>query len=528
MSCFGFTRRSKLCGANWTEGTSPPSASGSISTNSITADPTNRKLLDKEMKGSPRLVSLIYAVPDHPWVASADGSDVRIAMTVGAVTDQPGTLQTVTRETQSTGAHWDVELTERTGNILPDLTIGADVAGTDPLEANEGISNRGVTFVGQGFVVEEKQARKLGLGEKGGIEKRIRPVRNGRDLTSRPRGVYAIDLFGLEMDEVRSKYPELYQWVRDRVKPERDQSRRKTYRERWWIFGEPRSEPVLISNCADQNERESAPFSVVNQPLTERDTEAMRKNYSSDLTDSQWQKVKVVLNTSRHRQHDLRRDILDAIFYLVKTGCQWRMLPGGFAPWQTVYYYFRTWKKRGAVARLLSVARRSARQEARREPEPSAVVIDCQSVPITRSGGLCGFDGNKKVNGRKRHIVTDTQGWTWAVKVHAANEHESQRALALLEEADENSGRLAAVFADKAYRGDLADELKEALGLQLKITTSESGEPGFSVEPRRWIVERTLGWFGGWRRLSKEYERLAETSEAMVRLASLRLAFSRL
>ena len=132
------------------------------------------------------------------------------------------------------------------------------------------------------------------------------------------------------------------------------------------------------------------------------------------------------------------------------------------------------------------------------------------------------------------HIVTDTQGWTWAVTVHAANEHENQTAFDLIEKVNRKSERIEAVFADKAYRGDLedeldlVDELDEALGLQLEITTSESDEPGFSVEPKRWIVERTLGWFGGWRRLSKEYERLAETSEAMVRLASLRLAFSRL
>jgi len=284
----------------------------------------------------------------------------------------------------------------------------------------------------------------------------------------------------------------------------------------------------LILDFAGKNERESASFSVVSRRFTESGTEAMRKDYSSDLTDSQWQKIGTVLNTSRHRQHDLRRDILDAIFYLVKTGCQWRMLPGEFAPWQTVYYYFRKWKKRGVIERLLNVARRGARREAGREPEPSAVIIDCQSVPITRSGGLCGFDGNKRVKGRKRHIVADTQGWTWAVGVHAANEHESQHALVLLEEADEKSERLEAVFADKAYRGDLEDDLDEALGLRLEVTEPKSDEPGFSVEPKRWIVERTLGWFGGWRRLSKEYERLAETSEAMVRLASLRLAFSRL
>jgi len=284
----------------------------------------------------------------------------------------------------------------------------------------------------------------------------------------------------------------------------------------------------LISNVAIENERESAPFSVVNHLLTEDDTEAMRKDYSSDVTDSQWDSIKAVLNTSRHRQHDLRRDILDAIFYLVKTGCQWRMLPGGFAPWQTVYYYFHKWKKQGVIAHLLSIARRGARQEAERAPEPSAVVIDCQSVPITRSGGLCGFDGHKKVKGRKRHIVTDTQGWTWAVGIHAANEHESQHAFRLIEQADQRSERLEAVFADKAYQGDLEDDLDEAFGLRLEITDSDSEEPGFSVEPKRWIVERTLGWFGGWRRLAKEYEHLAETSAAMVRLASLRLALSRL
>lgn len=268
---------------------------------------------------------------------------------------------------------------------------------------------------------------------------------------------------------------------------------------------------------------------VASQLLSENDAEAMqRKSYSSDLTDSQWQQIKTFFDTQRHRQHDLRRDVLDGLLYLVKTGCQWRMLPGGFAPWQTVYYYFRKWRRQGLVGRLLSVARRKAREEAGRAAEPSALIIDCQSVPITRTGGCCGFDAYKKVKGRKRHVVVDTQGWTWAVAVHAANEHESQRAIQLLEAAKKESDRLEVVFADKAYRGDLEDELAEKLGLRLEITESESDEPGFSVEPRRWIVERTLGWLGGWRRLSKEYERLAETSAAMVRLASLQLALNRL
>ena len=156
---------------------------------------------------------------------------------------------------------------------------------------------------------------------------------------------------------------------------------------------------------------------MVNRRLTENDTEAMRKDYSSDRS---------APNGTKSKRSSIPPDPVNTTCAATSwmpfsmwslAGCQWRMLPGGFAPWQTVYYYFRTWKKRGAIERLLSVARRGAwrgaRREAGREPEPSAVteeflVIDCQSVPITRSGGLCGFDGNKKVKGRKRHIAVDT------------------------------------------------------------------------------------------------------------------------
>ncbi|NBC18834.1 MAG: IS5 family transposase [Bacteroidetes bacterium] len=257
------------------------------------------------------------------------------------------------------------------------------------------------------------------------------------------------------------------------------------------------------------------------------------KRYNSDLTDSQWQHIKSHFDTSRQRQHDLRYDILDGILYLVKTGCQWRMLPGEFAPWQTVYYYFRRWREQGVIGYLLSVARRKARRDVSREPEPSAAIIDCQSVPVTRAGGLSGFDGYKKVKGRKRHIAVDTQGLTWAVLVHAANEHESGRAMDVIEAVDQESDRLEVIFADRAYQGDLEEEVGDRLeGVHLEITepeeSNESSEAGFAVEPKRWIVERTLGWFGGWRRLSKEYERLTATSEAMVELASLQLALNRL
>jgi hypothetical protein len=211
---------------------------GLISTNSI-RQTFNRKVMEKQMKGSPP-VSLVFAIPDHPWVASQDGSDVRISMTVGAVTDQPGTLQTVTREEQSKGIHWEVDLDEQTGNILPDLTIGADVTGAEPLEANENLSSAGVKLHGSGFIVEPEKARELGLGTAEGLEKHIRRYRNGRDLAQHPRGVKVIDLYGLKAEEVRERFPAVYQHVKEHVKPERDQNNRESYRKYWWIFGEAR------------------------------------------------------------------------------------------------------------------------------------------------------------------------------------------------------------------------------------------------------------------------------------------------
>jgi hypothetical protein len=211
---------------------------GLITTNSV-RQTFNRKVLEKQMKGSPP-VNLIFAIPDHPWVASEDGSDVRIAMTAGAVTDQPGTLQTVTREEQSKGTHWDVELAEETGNVLPNLTIGADVTGAEKLEANADLSFRGMTLVGDGFAINADEAAEH-LSDP--IEQRyVKPFLRSTSLTKEPDpNEYVIDLFGLSEEKVRRKVPSLYQKVRDRVKPEREENNRESYREMWWVFGEPRT-----------------------------------------------------------------------------------------------------------------------------------------------------------------------------------------------------------------------------------------------------------------------------------------------
>ena len=184
---------------------------------------------------------LAFAIPDHPWVDSAEGAAVRIAMTVGAAGEGPGVLQQVVSERPGDNDTAEITLAECRGRILPDLTTGSDVAGAQPLQANGNISGRGVQLFGSGFIVTPQEAANLGLGRVAGLEHHIRPYRNGRDLTAIPRDVMVIDLFGLTAEEVRTRFPAVYQWVYERVKPERDQNNRASYRNNWWIHGEPRA-----------------------------------------------------------------------------------------------------------------------------------------------------------------------------------------------------------------------------------------------------------------------------------------------
>jgi hypothetical protein len=188
-------------------------------------------------------ISLSFAVPDHPWVDAFESAAVRIAMTVGAPgRDRLGRLLEVQRETPLEDGESEVELSERTGVIHADLRIGADLTRAVPLRANEGLCSPGVKLHGAGFIVTPDQAKALGLGRVPGLEQHIRPYVNGRDLTGRSRGVMVIDLFGLTETEVRKRFAEVYQWVLERVKPEREQNNRTSYRDFWWVFGEPRSE----------------------------------------------------------------------------------------------------------------------------------------------------------------------------------------------------------------------------------------------------------------------------------------------
>ncbi len=221
---------------------------GFITTNSL-PQVFNRKVVAQNVNASKDPLSLIFAISDHPWMKSLSQEEraatryaaVRIAMTVGERGDHQGHLYRVLREGDARAEGTDVELAEQTGKIFADLRIGVDVAGAVPLEANEGLSSPGVKLHGAGFIVTPDQADSLGLGRVAGLEQYIRPYINGRDLTGRSRQVMIIDLFGLTGQEVKRRFPEVYQWVYDHVKPERDQNRRATYSDKWWIFGEPRA-----------------------------------------------------------------------------------------------------------------------------------------------------------------------------------------------------------------------------------------------------------------------------------------------
>ena len=252
------------------------------------------------------------------------------------------------------------------------------------------------------------------------------------------------------------------------------------------------------------------------------------RTYSSNLTDSQWKAILDILKDKRKRKHTLR-EIFDALFYLLKTGCQWRMLPIHFPSWKLVYYYFTKWKNDGTIELIHELTRDKARRKAGKNESPSVGIIDSQSVKTTRIGGLSrGIDGGKKTKGRKRHIIVDTMGLLLAVVVHAANEHDSKSAPMVIAELRGRFARLVKIIADGGYRGELIDSTRKIYGWIVEVVLRSDTATKFEVLPKRWIVERTFAWFESYRRLSKDFEYQTETSQAMIQLAMIKLMLNRI